>query len=68
MVWIKSSYSGNADNACVEVACAAELGVVARDSKRPDGPRLSFGGGVWADFLSGFQAHSEPVSGYTPRI
>lgn len=68
MLWIKSSYSVNADNACVEVARTGGRGVLARDSKRPDGPRLCFGGAVWADFLGGFQAHSEPVFGYTPRI
>ncbi|MGW0664391.1 DUF397 domain-containing protein [Streptodolium elevatio] len=74
MVWIKSSHSSNADNACVEVARADGHGVLTRDSKRPDGPRLCFNSRVWADFLGGhgnregFVPHTEPAFGYTPHI
>ncbi|WP_455353542.1 DUF397 domain-containing protein [Streptomyces sp. SYSU K217416] len=48
--WFKSSYSGAEHSECVEAAFI--LGVTAvRDSKRPDGPRLTFPRAVWAGFL-----------------
>ncbi|MFJ6725908.1 DUF397 domain-containing protein [Streptomyces sp. NPDC091281] len=47
--WRRSTYSGAAGE-CVEVADLAARTAV-RDSKRPDGPALSFRAGAWADFL-----------------
>ncbi|MFD4571838.1 DUF397 domain-containing protein [Streptomyces sp. NPDC058425] len=47
--WRRSTYSGAAGE-CVEVADLA-AGTAVRDSKRPDGPALSFRAGTWADFL-----------------
>lgn len=50
VVWRKSTHSGNAETACVEVAGAAAH-ILARDSKRPGGPRLSFTASAWNAFL-----------------
>jgi hypothetical protein len=49
--WFKSSYSGANDNDCVEVAAAPGT-VHVRDSKDVRGPRLVFGPGAWAGFVS----------------
>jgi Domain of unknown function (DUF397) len=50
IVWRKSSYSGgNGD--CVEVGWPADA-VAVRDSKNPDGPRLTFGADQWRAFLT----------------
>lgn len=47
--WRKSSHSGGG-NDCVEIACV-DAGTAVRDSKNPDGPRLSFGAADWSAFL-----------------
>jgi hypothetical protein len=55
-VWRKSSRSnGNGGNNCVEVATTPDT-VAVRDSKDPDGPRLSFTPSEWAAFLAGVKA------------
>lgn len=48
-VWRTSSHSAD-EGECVEVA-ASHMGVLARDSKDPDGPMLGFGAGAWGAFL-----------------
>ncbi|MEV6652347.1 DUF397 domain-containing protein [Streptomyces sp. NPDC051219] len=48
--WRKSSYSNGTGGECVEAAFLPGVAAV-RDSKRPDGPRLSFGGVAWAGFV-----------------
>ncbi|MGW2812789.1 DUF397 domain-containing protein [Streptomyces sp. NPDC001415] len=48
--WVKSSYSGGSGTECVETAHLSTRTTV-RDSKRPDGARISFGAAPWADFL-----------------
>jgi uncharacterized protein DUF397 len=48
--WRKSSYSGNNGGNCVEVATAS-YAVAVRDSKDPDGPRLSFTAEAWDAFV-----------------
>jgi hypothetical protein len=52
--WKKSSYSGNNQSQCVEVADAiADYGGVGvRDSKDPEGPALLFPPHAFADFLT----------------
>ncbi|MEC3995138.1 DUF397 domain-containing protein [Actinacidiphila sp. DG2A-62] len=52
--WKKSSYSGNNQSQCVEVAdvIATFGGVGVRDSKNPDGPALLFPQQAFADFLA----------------
>ncbi|TDC01695.1 DUF397 domain-containing protein [Micromonospora fluostatini] len=50
--WRKASKSQGSGN-CVEVAGLVETpGVLVRDSKDPDGPRLRFGPGGWAAFAA----------------
>jgi hypothetical protein len=49
MTWRKASYSSNGGGNCVEVA--SQPGTVAvRDSKAPDGPRLSVPAADWQAF------------------
>jgi hypothetical protein len=48
-IWRKSSHSGGG-NDCVEIA-TSDTTTAVRDSKNPDGPRLSFGPGNWTAFL-----------------
>jgi hypothetical protein len=47
--WRRSSYSGNTGN-CVEVAIKDSV-VAVRDSKNPDGPKLTFTRQDWAAFI-----------------
>lgn len=48
--WRKSSYSnGSGSGACVEVAQARAV-VAVRDSKDPDGPKLTFMAAEWKAF------------------
>ncbi|WP_328910527.1 DUF397 domain-containing protein [Streptomyces sp. NBC_00234] len=50
--WFKSSYSDSSNGSeCVEVASAPGT-VHVRDSKDVQGPRLAFGPGAWAGFVS----------------
>ncbi|MDG9718863.1 DUF397 domain-containing protein [Streptomyces sp. DH24] len=50
LVWIKSSYSTDEGPDCVEVA-TAPAHVLVRDSKVPNGPRLTLPPTAWATFL-----------------
>ncbi len=54
--WRKSTYSSNGHATCVEVAGNLPAAVAVRDSKDPDGPRLTFGPAQWRDFLGGVRA------------
>jgi hypothetical protein len=51
-VWRKSSYSSGNGGNCVEVARNLPGAVAVRDSKDPDGPRLTFGPAAWAAFTA----------------
>jgi hypothetical protein len=54
--WFKSSYSGNDEPDCVEVAIPpANHTVHVRDSKDRAGARLAFAGDSWTEFV-GFAA------------
>ncbi|MET8248304.1 DUF397 domain-containing protein [Streptomyces sp. NPDC005202] len=53
--WRKSSYSGNEDSYCVEVADFSD-GIGVRDSKDPDGPVLLFGMSDWTGFVTAVSA------------
>lgn len=55
LIWHKSSFSGQGDN-CVEVAPLANGGRALRDSKNPEGPRLTFTFGEWEAFRLGVRA------------
>ena len=54
ITWRKSSYSGNNGGNCIEVAAAPLIAV--RDSKDPDGPRLTFGREAWDAFAAEVKA------------
>ncbi|GLW55368.1 DUF397 domain-containing protein [Kitasatospora phosalacinea] len=58
--WRKSSYSGGNGGECVEVD-DANPGTV-RDSKDPDGPRLTFTTHTWQAFLTGIKAGAFPTT------
>jgi len=49
--WRKSTYSGNPETNCVEVA-----GALVRDSKNVAGPVLSFSDSGWRRFLTSLKA------------
>ena len=55
IAWRKSSYSGNNGGNCVEVGATAPL-IAVRDSKDPDGARLTFGREVWDAFAARVKA------------
>jgi hypothetical protein len=50
-VWQKSSYSGSNGGQCVEVARNLPGIVAVRDSKSPDGPKLTVPARAWAAFI-----------------
>ncbi|GHH07311.1 DUF397 domain-containing protein [Streptomyces lanatus] len=54
--WFKSSYSGNEDGDCIEVAISPAAPthptVHVRDSKDREGGRLIFTTATWTDFLA----------------
>ncbi|MFD9562502.1 DUF397 domain-containing protein [Streptomyces sp. NPDC059994] len=57
--WVKSTYSGGDGGQCVEwsPADAAATGVVpVRDSKVPDGPRLTVPAAAWSAFVGMYRA------------
>ncbi|MFG2087059.1 MULTISPECIES: DUF397 domain-containing protein [unclassified Spirillospora] len=58
--WRKSSRSGHEGGACVEVASAAP-GFAVRDSKNPDGPKLTFGNAAWREFTSHIKANAHDL-------
>jgi hypothetical protein len=53
--WRKSSYSGTTGGNCVEVAQNLPGAVALRDSKDPDGPKLTFSPAVWQAFTAAVQ-------------
>lgn len=52
VTWRKSSYSGSNGGACVEVAVLPDHSLAVRDSKDPDGPRLTFTRAEWRTFTT----------------
>lgn len=55
--WVKSSYSGNGGDTCVEWAPTyINTGTVpVRDSKNPHGPALTIGLPAWSTFIATVQ-------------
>ena len=51
LTWFKSSYSGANTTECVETAYVPR-GVLIRDSKRADGPRLLVSSTAWTQFIA----------------
>jgi len=56
ITWVKSSYSSGTGGNCVEVAARPDGGRAVRDSKDPDGPRLTFGHAAWKAFTASVKA------------
>jgi hypothetical protein len=56
VTWRKSSYSGASGGGCVEVAQFPAWAIAVRDSKDPDGPRLTFTPDKWQMFVAGVKA------------
>jgi Domain of unknown function (DUF397) len=54
--WRKSSKSGSNGGACVEVARNLPHIVAVRDSKDPDGPKLTFTPETWENFTASVRA------------
>lgn len=50
--WFKSSYSGANTTECVETAYVPR-GILIRDSKRVDGPRVLVSSAAWSQFIAG---------------
>ena len=53
--WRKSSWSGGNAGNCVEVARNLPGAVAVRDSKDPDGPKLTFAPDEWVAFTAGIK-------------
>jgi len=53
--WRKSSYSSGNGGNCVEVAGNLPDAVAVRDSKDPDGPKLTFSPAAWSAFTAAIQ-------------
>lgn len=54
--WRKSTYSTGNGNNCVEIARVRPGRIVVRDSKHPDGPRLTFSPAEWRAFVGGVRS------------
>lgn len=55
-VWRKASYSSSNAGQCVEVSGVLPAAVAVRDSKDPDGPKLSFTARDWTAFTGRVKA------------
>jgi Domain of unknown function (DUF397) len=54
--WRKSSYSGGNGGNCVEVAVLPDGGRAVRDSKDPDGPKLTCSPAEWRTFINAMRS------------
>jgi Domain of unknown function (DUF397) len=54
-VWYKSTFSNGSGGNCVEVASNLPGIVAVRDSKNPEGPRLTFTTKTWSAFVAGIK-------------
>ncbi|MER6523029.1 DUF397 domain-containing protein [Streptomyces sp. NPDC001553] len=62
--WRKSSYSGNSEGQCVEVAdlaLAGMEGIGVRDSKNPSGPILKLGRTAFTVFIADTRSSEAPA-------
>jgi hypothetical protein len=56
LTWIKSSYSGNPNNECVECALSRKGRILVRDSKDPGRAMVNFGAQAWSEFADAVRA------------
>lgn len=56
VTWRKSSYTGSNGGNCVEVAELPDDRLAVRDSKDPDGPKLTFTRDEWRTFTAAVKA------------
>src|ERR1035441_5427584 len=69
-LWRKSSYSGANGAQCVEVGTTKNT-ILVRDTKNPDGPRLTFGREAWEAFASAIKSmllRTPPDAGSCHRV
>ncbi|MEU1514712.1 DUF397 domain-containing protein [Streptomyces sp. NPDC005811] len=50
--WRKSTYSSGEGGECLELATCTPHTIHLRDSKHPDGPRLTLSSPAWGEFLA----------------
>jgi Domain of unknown function (DUF397) len=55
-LWYKSTFSNGSGGACVEVASNLPGIVAVRDSKDPNGPKLTTTKQAWSAFVQGIKA------------
>ncbi len=60
-LWRKSSYSGHSGGECVEVADLSPM-VGVRDSKDPDGPKLTFSASAWSAFTRSVKSNEHDLT------
>ncbi|MFI0366690.1 DUF397 domain-containing protein [Actinomadura sp. 1N219] len=60
-LWRKSSHSDHQGGNCVEVAGLAPL-IGVRDSKDPDGPKLTFSPAAWSAFTTSIKSGAHTPS------
>ena len=53
LAWRKSSRSSAQGSDCVEIASLPNGGRAVRDSKNPNGPKLTFSASEWSAFIAG---------------
>jgi uncharacterized protein DUF397 len=58
VTWRKSSYTGSNGGNCVEVAVLPDNSLAVRDSKDPDGPKLTFTRAEWRTFTTALKTGS----------
>ncbi|MEU1530211.1 DUF397 domain-containing protein [Streptomyces fagopyri] len=57
LTWFKSTFSSGGSGDCLEVAVSPRT-VHVRDSKNPQGPRLTLSPVTWSDFLTFAVTHA----------
>ena len=58
--WVKAKKSGGSGGNCVEVATLPDSTRLVRDSKNPDGPRLTVTAAGWRAFTDAVKQGREP--------
>jgi Domain of unknown function (DUF397) len=67
MIWRKASKSGNGGGNCVEEATLPDGSHLVRDSKNPDGARLTVSATTWQAFMTEIKAGRADLPGLTRK-